>query len=522
MPPREPVSAVLLETSAGAAPERPRKEDLEQLQVMVNAVPALICYVGTDGRYVWGNETYRRWYGTSPEEIRGRHVSEVLGAPAWASIRSYVERALAGEAVTFDQRMVYKSGPARDVRAAYVPHFDASGRVLGFVALVNDITEIRTAEAALRHSERMLEQSQSTAHVGSWEATLADSGAVDPPSLRWSNETYRIFGREVGDVAVTRATFFDALHPDDRDGVCAVLKVGIERREPFEMEYRIVRPDGTVRVLHSWARFERDGRGGPTRMVGTTQDVTERRRVEEELRETDRRKDEFLAMLSHELRNPLAPILNAAQLLERAPPGDEEVAAKYRTVIARQAQHMKRLLDDLLDLSRVSKGKIQLRKEPVELCALLLQAVDASRPMIVDKRQELSVTLAQGPVGLDADPTRLVQVFANLLNNAAKYTHPGGHIALTVKADGDRAEVRVRDDGTGMSPEFVAHAFDMFAQETRSLDRGQGGLGIGLTMVRTLVKMHEGSVQAFSGGPGRGSEFVVTLPLTTRSPAPTA
>jgi PAS domain S-box-containing protein len=368
-------------------------EDAEQLRFVVNAVPALIAYVDTEARYVWGNESYRRWYGTSPEQIRGRHISEVLGASAWALVRPYVERALVGETVTFDLRLVYKSGPARDVRATYVPHVDAGGRVLGFVALVNDITEIRTAE---------------------------------------------------------------------HDRECAL----------------------------------------------------------EELRAADRRKDEFLAMLSHELRNPLAPILNAAELLARAGSGEEEVTTRYRAVIVRQAQHMKRLLDDLLDVSRVSQGKIQLRKEPIELGAVLLQAVDVSRPMIVEKRQELSMTLAQVPLPLDADPTRLVQVFANLLNNAAKYTHDGGHIALAVKPEEGHAVVRVRDDGTGMSPELLARAFDLFVQEARSLDRAQGGLGIGLTMVRTLVQMHGGSVQAFSDGPGRGSEFVVNLPLAARAPAP--
>ena len=177
---------------------------------------------------------------------------------------------------------------------------------------------------------------------------------------------------------------------------------------------------------------------------------------------------------------------------------------------------MKRLLDDLLDVSRVSQGKIQLQKRPVELGALLLQAVEVSRPLIAEKRQQLSLALAQEPAcRCDADPTRLVQVFANLLNNAAKYTDARGHITLAVTVEDGEAVVKVRDDGTGMTPDLLARAFDLFVQETRSLDRAQGGLGIGLTMVRTLVKMHGGSVRAFSDGPGRGSEFVVRLPLAT-------
>ena len=190
-------------------------------------------------------------------------------------------------------------------------------------------------------------------------------------------------------------------------------------------------------------------------------------------------------MLSHELRNPLAPILSAVELLGRVGPGDEKLTSKYHGVIARQVQHMKRLLDDLLDVSRVSQGKIELRKEPLDLDTLLLQAVEVSRPLIVEKRQDLSVTLASGRLPLLADPTRLVQVFANLINNAAKYTNPGGHIALRATVEDGEAVVRVRDDGVGMRPELLETPFELFVQETRSLDRAQGGLGIGLTMVRS-------------------------------------
>jgi PAS domain S-box-containing protein len=504
---------MIRDVMALGAAERLIGDEAEPLRFVANSVPALIAYIDADARYVWGNESYRRWYGISPEQLRGRHMIEVLGATAWASIQPYIERVLAGEEITFDHRLVYDSGRTRDVRATYVPHLDAGGRVRGFGVLVNDMTEIRIAEAALRRSERMLEHSQSTAHVGSWEVNLAEGSATDPGTLRWSDETYRIFGHEPGAVEVTHQIFFGAIHPDDRGAMRAASKAGVERGEPFEKEYRIVRPDGTVRVIHAWSRFECDAGGRPLRMLGTLQDITERQQLEQELRDADRRKDEFLAMLSHELRNPLAPILNAVEVLDRAPPGDVELTSRFRAVIARQVQHMKRLLDDLLDVSRVSQGKIQLRKEPLELGAVLLQAVEVSRPMIVQKRQELSMTLAPGPLPLEADPTRLVQVFANLLNNAAKYTDRGGHIVLTVKVEGDEAVVRVRDDGVGMSPELLARAFDLFVQETRSLDRAQGGLGIGLTMVRTLVKMHGGSVRAFSDGPDRGSELVVRLPL---------
>jgi two-component system CheB/CheR fusion protein len=521
------IVSVVNDVTASVAAERALSESAEQLQFVADAVPALIAYVDRDARYVWGNESYHRWFGHPPERLRGRHVSEVLGASAWATVRSYIERVLAGETVTFEQRLVYKSGPARDVRASYVPHFDGDGRVRGFVGMVHDIGEMRDAEQALRRSEHLLERSQSAAHVGSWEMTFGDDGRPEPGSLRWSNEIYRMLGHEPGAVEPSQERFFGAIHREDRDAMRAACEsarsasaAGLRPGQPFEAEYRLVRLDGSVRSVHSWTHVEH-GADGKRRMIGTCQDVTQRKQAEheleralQELREADRRKDEFLAMLAHELRNPLAPILNAVEVLDHADPADGELTSTFRTVIARQVEHMKRLLDDLLDVSRVSQGKIQLRKQPVELGALLLQAVEVSRPIIVEKQQQLSMTLAHGPLPLEADPTRLVQVFANIVNNAAKYTDPGGHISLSVGTEGGEAVVRVRDDGMGMSPELLSRAFDLFVQETRSLDRAQGGLGIGLTMVRTLVKLHGGSVRAFSDGPGRGSELVVRLPLT--------
>jgi PAS domain S-box-containing protein len=372
------------------------------------------------------------------------------------------------------------------------------------------------SEEQLRRSE-MLERSQSSAHVGSWEMTMVDGEGGRAGAVRWSNETYRLLGFEPGSVEITDAGFMDYIHEDDRQPTCAAWTARIAAGEPFESDFRIVRQDGAVRLLHTWTDFLRDADGRPIRMVGTCQDVTELKRAERELREADRRKDEFLAMLSHELRNPLAPILNTVEVLDCAKPDDQALAASYK-IIARQVRHMKRLLDDLLDVSRVSQGKIQLQKRPIELGALLLEAVEVSRPLIAEKRQELSLALAQDLLPMDADPTRLLQVFANLLNNAAKYTDAHGHITLAVTLEEGDAVVKVRDDGTGMTPELLARAFDLFVQETRSLDRAQGGLGIGLTMVRTLVQMHGGSVVAFSDGPGRGSEFVVRLPLATAAP----
>lgn len=247
-------------------------------------------------------------------------------------------------------------------------------------------------------------------------------------------------------------------------------------------------------------------------------EVGERKRLEKELRrraqeltEADRRKNEYLAMLAHELRNPLAPVLNTLQILRLRDTGDPVVAPAH-ALIERQVRHMARLVDDLLDASRITRGKIQLRRQPVDLADLVARILDVTQPLIKARGHVLSVTLPQEPVRLEADPTRLEQILTNLLDNAAKYTEPGGQIWLTAEREGSDVLLRVRDNGVGMPPELLPRVFDLFAQGACSLDRSQGGLGIGLTLVRSLVEMHGGHVHASSPGPGLGSEFVVRLP----------
>jgi len=234
-------------------------------------------------------------------------------------------------------------------------------------------------------------------------------------------------------------------------------------------------------------------------------------RLYHEAQEADRRKDEFLAMLGHELRNPLAPILNAIQVI-RLHSGEDPVLKRTTDVVERQTRHMTRLIDDLLDVSRITRGKIQLKKERIDLATVMMLAVETSRPLIETYNHKLSVSLPQKPVRLEADPARLEQVLVNLLNNAAKYTEPGGHIWLSGERQGDEVILQVRDTGMGILPEMLPRIFDLFTQGDQSLARSQGGLGVGLTLVRGLVEMHGGSVTAYSPGPGRGSEFIVRLP----------
>jgi len=242
------------------------------------------------------------------------------------------------------------------------------------------------------------------------------------------------------------------------------------------------------------------------------------RHAQQALRDADRRKDEFVATLAHELRNPLAPIRNAVQLLITKGPQDPELDWA-RAVIDRQAQTMARLLDDLLDVSRISRNDLELRRSSVDLAAAVDSAVETSRPVIEAGKHQLTVALPREPIRLTADPVRLAQVFANLLNNAAKYTPEGGHIRLAAQRLGNDMIVSVQDSGMGIAADMLPHVFEIFSQAKSARRQSRGGLGIGLSLVKWLVERHGGSIEARSAGPGQGSEFVVRLPIAAENPA---
>jgi PAS domain S-box-containing protein len=269
--------------------------------------------------------------------------------------------------------------------------------------------------------------------------------------------------------------------------------------------------DGTELPIDDSGAPIRDGRGRVAGVVLVFRDITARRAAEQELHENDRRKDEFLAMLAHELRNPLAPIRNAAHTLALLGTPDDRIHW-VSGVIERQVGLMTRLVDDLLDVSRITSGKITLQREPVSIGSVIAQSVEAARPPAESRKETLEVDVDPDVGWVDGDQARLVQVVGNLLDNAIKYTEEGGHIRLTAHVDGREVVIAVRDSGVGIATDLLPHVFDLFTQADRSLARRQGGLGIGLTLVRRLVDMHGGRVEAASEGPGHGSEFTIRLP----------
>ena len=325
-----------------------------------------------------------------------------------------------------------------------------------------------------------------------WGLTAAEAVGKTMPELDYPPEVERQLRSDVAEVIRTGALVSSVTHYTSPTGVEGYF-------ENFLAP--VLSPQGDVALI-----------------AGVSRDITDRKRVEEALRDADRLKDEFLATLAHELRNPLAPIRNAVQILNlKGSPTPTAQAA--RDVIDRQVTHMVRLIDDLLDVSRITRGKLDLRQERVELAAVIEQALETSRPLIEAAGHDLLVSPPAEPVPLHGDPVRLAQVFSNLLNNAAKYTEGRGKIWLTAQREGDDVVVKVRDTGKGIELDSLDAIFEMFTQVDRSLDRGPGGLGIGLTLVKRLVELHGGTVTAFSEGPGRGSEFTVRLPILSEAPA---
>jgi len=380
---------------------------------------------------------------------------------------------------------------------------DASGHVIRMAGSQSNITERKRIEQALRDSQADLNRAQSVGQIGSWRLN------VQRNELHWSDENHRIFGIPVG-TSLTYETFLSTIHPDDQEYVDRMWTAALGGA-PYDIEHRVV-AGGEVKWVRERAELEFDEQGRLLGGFGTTQDVTGLKQAEQALIEADQRKDEFLAMLAHELRNPLTPIRNAAHVLGRVETREPRVQWAQQ-VIERQVGHLTRLVDDLLDVSRIVRGKVALKMETIELAAVVNQALDMARPLIDAMRHQIAVQLPEQPVRMKGDPVRLAQVLLNLLDNAAKYTPEGGRIEVEASVAGPVVEIKVRDNGMGIAADLLPQIFDLFQQGERTLDRSQGGLGIGLTLVKRLVEMHGGLLEAHSAGAGMGSEFAIWLPV---------
>jgi PAS domain S-box-containing protein len=361
------------------------------------------------------------------------------------------------------------------------------------------LIERTRADEALRRLAAIVETSDDAIISKDLEGIIAS----------WNRGAERLFGytaREAIGRPVTMLMLPEQI--DEEPGILARIRRG-ERIDHYETVRR--RKDGTLLDISLSVSPIVDSDGKVVGASKIARDITDRKQAEAALREADRRKDEFLAMLSHELRNPLAPMTNAVELLKQG--NDENAWRQASSILDRQLRHMTRLVEDLLDISRISHGGIEVRKHNVDLGAVVLAAIETSRPLVEAAGHRLHISLPNAPVSIVADRIRLSQVVANLLNNAAKYTPPGGHIEVKVSRGFDAAAVSVRDNGIGIPPGELPKLFEMFTQLDGSRRRSPGGLGVGLALARQLVELHGGTIEARSDGPGQGSEFTVRIPL---------
>lgn len=490
-----------------------RRHSEERFARFMHHLPGLAWIKDLRGRYVYANDAAVNVFQCTREGLYGKTDDEVFPPETAGQFKANDREALASETgVQIIETLKHEDGIIHHSVVNKFPIVGPDGKPAFIGGTAIDVTDRLRAEEVLAESEQRFRQLAENITEVFWMA--------EPPNLKvlYVSPAYeRVWGRSCRSLYEHPRSFLDAVHPDDRKRVDAKME-SQGKGEPTDVEYRVVRPDGSVRWVRDRAFAVKDASGRVYRMAGIAVDITEKKQAEEALKDADRRKDQFLATLAHELRNPLAPLRNAVEVLRFAQ-GNYSLMEQAHGMVERQIRHMVRLIDDLLDISRITKGRLQIRKERVELAEIVHTAVETSRPLLQAAGHDFSLMLPDEPIYLDADPTRLAQVLSNLLNNAAKYTEMGGSIKLSIERHAGQAVITVWDNGIGIAPEDMSHLFEMFSQVVPALERSQGGLGIGLSLVKGLVELHGGSVRAYSDGAGKGSEFVVRLPTASR-PAP--
>ncbi|MFN0052007.1 MAG: PAS domain S-box protein [Planctomycetales bacterium] len=496
-----------------------RREAEEARQAIENRYTSLvqnirdhsIFMMDPNGNITTWNAEAERIIGYGESEILGRNFSIIFtpedrqhGLPQ-NELRLARERGRAED----ERWHMRKDGSLFRALGIVTPMHDSHGSITGFSKILRDMTDRKLAETALKDSEiryrRLFESAQDGILIlDARTAKIIDANPFMTGLLGYTHDEF--VGKELWEIGLFR---------DIQENQSAFLELqekGYVRHEHLPLESRDGKKVEVEFVSNVYAEDHHQV------IQCNIRDITDRSRLERETQEQaatladlSRRKDTFLAMLSHELRNPLAPILSAVQLLQLKG-GDNPILQKARAIIERQVRQLTHLVDDLMEVSKAITGRIELRCEEVALCDIVERAVETARPLIDQRRQDITVSLPAASVWLYADASRLEQVLMNLLTNAAKYTPEGGHLWISAQQEGETAVLRVRDLGMGIDPTFLPHVFDLFAQADRSSDRAQGGLGIGLALVKRLVEMHAGTI-GVSSTLGQGSEFVVTLPV---------
>ncbi len=490
--------------------ERLRAEEIvleseERLRAIADTSPAIIYMTEPNG--------YCTFLSPAWTEMTGQEVERGLGFGWGAAVHPEdleLTRGVFAPTPTpsrfrIEFRLASANGEHHWVIGTGAPRFGKSGEFLGYVGSVLDIDKEKLGEEALRQSVQIYRALGESIDYGVWMCDPSGRNVYASDAflrlVGLSQEEYSSFG------------WASVLHPDDVERTAAFWRECLRSGQQWDIEHRFRGVDGAWHPILARGVPVKNERGETTAWAGINLDISRLKQVEDELREGDRRKDEFLATLAHELRNPLAPIRNSLHVLRLAGSGPD--TGRVHEMIDRQVNHLIRLVDDLLEVARITSGKIDLRRERVDLVDVARAAIETGRPAIEGARHRLEVSLPAEPLVLEADAVRLAQVLSNLLNNAAKYTEASGTIWVRAERQGRWATLSVRDTGVGIPPAMLPRVFDLFTQVDRTLGRSQGGLGIGLALVKRLVEMHGGSVEVQSSGWGAGSEFTVRLPLAT-------
>lgn len=480
------------------------RESEAKFRTITDAMPQMVWSTLPDGYHDYYNQQWYDYTGMPPGSTEGDGWNALFHPDdqerAWEAWRYSLKT---GEPYQIEYRLRHHSGEYCWTLGRALPIRNDKGEITRWMGTCTDIHEQKLIQVALRENEELFRALAENIPQLAWMAR------PDGSKFWYNNRWYTFTGTTFDEM---QGWGWQKLHDPKYIGpVTAKFRDHIQRGDIWEDTFPLRGSDGNYRWFLSRAVPIHDDAGNITRWLGTNTDVTEQREAAEALRQMDKRKDEFLAMLAHELRNPLAPITTAAQLLAFVQ-NDVARVRDISNVIARQAAHMTGLVDDLLDVSRVTRGMITLQKEVVDIKSVVDEAVEQARPLIESKAHQIEVLTHGSKSRVLGDRKRLIQVVANLLTNAAKFTPDGGHLTVCTKVCEGQVKVTVSDSGIGMSSELLTHAFDLFVQGERTPDRSQGGLGIGLALVKSLVQLHGGTVKAYSKGIDGGTEMTISLP----------
>ncbi|MBD8532092.1 MULTISPECIES: PAS domain-containing protein [unclassified Massilia] len=499
---------------AAMAEESERRRRL--YETVLSNTPDLVYVFDLEHRFTYANAVLLQMWGRSFEESVGKTCWELGYEPWHAAMHDREIEEVKATKMPIRGEVPFDGAFGRRIYDyIFVPILGPDGEVEAVAGTTRDVTERKRFEEELKGSELRFRTITNAMPQMVW--TALPDGAID-----YHNQQFDQFvGCQAGAVAGTTWAE-DLVHPDDQQLARERWAHSVATGATYEITLRMRYHTGEYRWVLARALPLRSESGEIVKWLGTDTDIHEAKLNEEALQEAHHRKDEFLAMLAHELRNPLAPISAAAQVLRLAPNNPDKVR-QYSEVISRQVSHMTTLVNDLLDVSRVTRGMVQLEKAPVDVKAVVTSAAEQVHPLVEAGKHTLALQLGSAPASVLGDRARLIQVTANLLANAAKYTPPGGHITLALDVADGVVRIAVTDNGNGIEPALLPQVFDLFVQGKRTPDRAQGGLGLGLALVKNIVGMHGGHVAAHSAGPGQGSRFTVALPAIAqpaRAPAP--